>query len=74
VVRDASSNRIYVDGVLRDDSGRNLGDLSNSNNLTFGSKDTGDEDFFNGMIDDIRFYNRALTEQEITELGNLGGS
>ncbi|MDH3455888.1 MAG: fibronectin type III domain-containing protein [Gemmatimonadota bacterium] len=74
VVRDASSNRIYVDGVLRDDSGRNLGDLSNSNNLTFGSKDTGDEDFFNGMIDDIRFYNRALTEQEITDLGNLGGS
>lgn len=30
----------------------------------------GDERWFNGMIDDVRIYNRALSEEELTQLYN----
>ncbi len=72
VVREGSASRLYIDGVLVDSSNRGVGDLSNSANLAFGAKDTGNSDFLNGSIDDIRFYSRALTAQEISELVNSG--
>jgi hypothetical protein len=44
---------------------------STADALTFGRRgDANDE--FNGLIDDIRIYNRALTEEEIKRLYNLG--
>lgn len=39
-----------------------------------GSRNDGLSGYFNGLIDDIRVYNRALTETEITALFNEGSS
>ena len=37
--------------------------------VTFiGRKTTGIQDFFDGIIDEIRIYNRELSEQEISAL------
>ena len=73
VVREGSVSRLYVDGVQVAYKSRGVGDLSNSANLAFGAKDTGTDDFFDGSIDDIRIYTRALTTQEISQLVNAGG-
>ncbi|UCF20249.1 MAG: LamG domain-containing protein, partial [Gemmatimonadota bacterium] len=69
VTREGTVSRLYIDGALIASSNTNVGDMSNSANLAFGAKDTGTSDFFRGSIDDIRFYSRALSAQEI---GNLG--
>jgi len=39
-----------------------------------GHREYGDErnNFFNGLIDEVRYYNRALSEEEIQELYQLG--
>ncbi|UCE98880.1 MAG: LamG domain-containing protein [Planctomycetota bacterium] len=67
---------IYVDGenvptTSRFDQG--AGDISNHYNLSIGAKfDAGDsnrwEDFLDGIIDDVRIYNRALSAGEVREL------
>ena len=48
------------------------GNMSNNDNsvigLTFGANNQGNRAKFNGKLDDIAIYNRALTEQEITAL------
>lgn len=44
-----------------------------SRNLYIGTEEyTSLQNFFNGTIDDIRIYNRALSESEIYELYNVG--
>ena len=48
------------------------GNMSNNDNsvigLSFGANNQGNRAKFNGKMDDIAIYNRALTEQEITAL------
>jgi hypothetical protein len=75
---DGSSMKVYYDGVVvgeMDASGQ-LG--TSDGTLTIGTKHetapAGDE--FNGMLDDIRIYNRALSVSEIKQLGGdpLAGS
>ncbi len=68
VTREGTECRLYIDGDLIDSNSRWAGDLSNPADLSFGSKDTGDDDHFEGDLDDIRFYNRALSQQEINDL------
>jgi len=42
------------------------GSISNTANLSIGSKDTQNDDFFNGSLDEYRLYiNRSFTEEEI---------
>ena len=71
-VREATSGYLYIDGILcANDSNPNLtnytGDIYD---LVIGQWYTSNvsTDFYNGLIDDIRIYNRALTESEIHEL------
>jgi len=74
LTHDGSSAKQYVDNVLINSS--NEGNVStNSQNLYFGALN-GSQYFFNGVIDDIGIWNRALTPQEITDLfnGNLNPS
>src|SRR3989344_5253607 len=65
----ASNTNVYIDGVLKSktvnsDSGA---DLNSSTNLQIGARD-GANRLFNGSLDDVRIYNRALTQAEITAL------
>jgi hypothetical protein len=61
--------KMYVDGVLRNQN--NTFTLTNhAYNLNIGSNYAGDSRFFNGAIDDVRIYNKVLTENEIKLLYN----
>jgi len=68
---DGSSMKVYYDGVVvgEQDSSGQLG--TSDGTLCIGTKHetapAGDE--FNGMLDDVRIYNRALTQSEIKRLG-----
>ena len=72
-----NGNQIYFDGILQtgNTSGCNNCTILNTNDiLTFGAP-TNSLGFqlcynWNGTIDDIAIYNRALTQQEITNLYN----
>ena len=75
---DGTTAYLYVDGVLQSDSSTQA--------ITYHPHDDGvkigryysDQEYglfhFNGSIDDVRIYNRALTASEITELYNYTGT
>jgi len=69
----AANSEIYINGVADSatDTGTigNVGDLSNSVTLRFGSESDG-ASYFDGKIDDVRLYNRALSATEVLALYN----
>ena len=73
-----TTNKIngYIDGALQntsvDISAMLSASISNSTNLTIGDASGGGNYYFNGSLNDVRVYNRALTSAEITQLYNLG--
>ena len=67
---------LYVDGYLVDQSARpnELYDDPNNTHLTIGAYwDASNNliNFFDGLLDELRIYNRVLTETEIDELVHL---
>src|SRR3989344_5109617 len=63
-----STTRLYVDGV-------SVGTVSNSvsaSSHTFLVGVYNNTNYFNGLIDDVRIYNRALSASEIQALYNVG--
>ena len=59
---------LYVDGVLCA-SGNPLPAIGNAPNLLFiGRSDTIGSGYFTGRIDEVRIYNRALSDTEISQL------
>ncbi|MEO0007600.1 MAG: hypothetical protein RJA20_1796 [Bacteroidota bacterium] len=69
-VRQGNAFKIYFDGVL---NGTATG-AANCGNNTYQAQDTGDLFFgtdFNGSIDDVLVYNRALSDQEVILLFGL---
>lgn len=70
---DSALVRLYFDGVLILEQSRDFQISSSSANLVFGSffnNDIYPDQFFSGLIDDIGIWNRALTQEEITNLYN----
>ena len=70
IIRSGTDLKFYINGVL-DQS------FTNSDNITPGTKDlllgfNGASDYFTGQVDEFRIYNRALSEDEVTELYNMG--
>jgi hypothetical protein len=66
-----SSNIVefYLNGNLTDQF--NVNPLFNNNgNYFFGASLSGADQYYNGKLDDIGIWNRALTQQEITDLYN----
>jgi hypothetical protein len=62
---------IYHNAVSRA-TGNYLGSLpGNSKSVVFGKRNTSNAYYYNGYMDDIRFYNRALPAAEVTRLYNL---
>lgn len=70
----ARTGRVYVDGMLAasdtDNSG-SWGGIEIISDLYFGGNAVGG-DQFDGIIDDVRIYNRALSADEVTRLYGLG--
>ncbi len=64
---DASGSFIYVDGQLKDTSP--IRSLYNRDKLTIGRRVLGIPHYpFNGLVDDVRIYNRALSTTEVAQL------
>ena len=69
-VRDGSNLHMYVDGVLENTGSISDSDYSNNSPITIGAYNSGDY-YFSGSIDDVRIYNRALSEGEVKALYDL---
>ena len=73
--KDGVNHAIYVDGSL-DQSFTSNADISQNSPLFIGRRWTGSSNYppywFNGTIDDVRIYNRALTASEVSELYKYG--
>jgi hypothetical protein len=70
-VMDGSKLKLYVDGVL-DNEADQTGVIYNADPLYFGRYFAG-TDWFNGDIDEVAIYDRALSASEIQERYNLYG-
>lgn len=72
MVHDGTNNLIYIDGVEVNRQPA-LGTL-NSTNLPFGMGNNPIEggQYFNGALDEVKVYNKALTAAEIARLYNSG--
>jgi len=59
--------KLYIDGILIQTKNTGFTTLNQCNNsdIRIGSWWSGDPQLFKGIIDDIRIYNRALTEDEV---------
>ncbi len=68
---DGSNLKLYVDGKLKD-SDNSTGFLGVSSNVYIGCEPTSSL-YYNGLIDDVRIYNRALTESEFQDISNPMG-
>ena len=64
--------KLYLDGVLDGtQTDPTVGDIdSNVAPILIGSRVGGTERYFDGLIDDVRIYNRVLTESEIRSVMN----
>ncbi|MFA6994289.1 MAG: LamG domain-containing protein, partial [Candidatus Paceibacterota bacterium] len=63
-VYDGLSKKIYVNGILR-------GTATNSTSFVFDRMKVGsDGEIFNGVLDEVSYYNRALSASEVTALYN----
>ena len=65
-VHNGSTMYLYVDGELENSMVKSHTN-TNSINISIGRASSGCG-FFEGMIDDVRIYNRSLSESEIQEL------
>lgn len=71
----AGSNvKLYVNGVLDGTvaTASSIGSYANQNFVIGAFKDSTLTQYFNGVIDEVRIYNRAFTQTEVTNLYNLG--
>jgi hypothetical protein len=59
--------RIYVNGVEMPTTEGASGTNTSTSSLFIGARNDGDQ-HMNGYIDDVRIYNRALSQEEITKL------
>ena len=74
-VYDGNTLKIFIDGQLSNSRIEKKEPLHNNQPITIGWKYNGIKvDYFQGEIDDIRIYNRALSDSEIQELYNEGST
>jgi len=72
-VRGGGRVKLYVNGVEEADEPDITGDLSNVRNLIFGANSLLNVGtWFDGIIDEVRIYSRALSADEVKERYNLG--
>jgi len=67
--RKGNQAELWVDGVLNG-TATVSGEIYNEANLTLGSKDTQDDDFFTGILDEVRIYMRSFSSDEVQLLHN----
>jgi len=72
LTRDATDSatgiKIYIDGELETTQSQTLGDLTNPYKVTLGADNGGNEVRYEGMLDEVRVYNRTLNPVEVRDL------
>ncbi|HMQ49241.1 MAG TPA: gliding motility-associated C-terminal domain-containing protein [Saprospiraceae bacterium] len=71
IIRESTQVRLYVNGEQEDVKGTaNRINVFNDGDFTIGNSDcrSSQESAFNGLIDELRVYNRALDAREVREL------
>ncbi len=63
-----NTQKTYSNGLLMDSVSNSF--ISSNQSIYFGKDPGGLLEFTNGLLDDIGFWNRALTQQEISDLYN----
>ena len=64
---DGTNLRTYADGVLDNTSGAITYSTTGQNNFIGKSNHTGNENYFNGNMGLVQFYNRALSSAEVLQ-------
>jgi hypothetical protein len=76
VDRENNEVRIYIDGQPQEielplgqavANVKDIGDITCDNNLAFGSDDRQPQELVEGLYDELRIWNRALTDAEIQQ-------
>ena len=62
--------RLYLNGVLISTFQNVSITINNNGTFAFGASLSGTSQYFNGKLDDIGIWNRALTQQEVSDLYN----
>lgn len=65
---DGNTIRVYVNGILDGSSSTAAGITNPTGNMNIGRYTFSTNLFFNGLLDDVRIYNRALTATEVSSL------
>jgi hypothetical protein len=65
---DGATLSYYVDGVLRQSSNEGSGNLPQNNNVLDIGRYANDNDYFGGLIDELRVYDHALSAAEVAAL------
>ena len=72
---DGSALRLYVNGVQVSSQAATGNIIASADPLRIGGNSIWSSEFFNGLIDEVRIYNRALTQAEIqTDMNTAVGS
>ena len=73
-VRQGLNLKLYIDGALAASAPMpSLYSATGANNVVIGGKqDSGNTPYFNGLIDEVSIYNRALTDSEILSIALAG--
>ncbi|MBU0530839.1 MAG: hypothetical protein KKC05_04150, partial [Nanoarchaeota archaeon] len=66
---DGSDLRLYVNGQLNDTVPAGLS-ANTVNDVLIGNRPSAMDDYFDGRIDEVRIYNKFLTEEEIRNIMN----
>jgi parallel beta-helix repeat protein len=64
----SNNMKLYVNGVLDTQATKTGTPSTNTKPLVIGTRSTADWEFWNGDIDEVRIYSRALTAKETTNL------
>jgi hypothetical protein len=68
---DGVKMRVYIDGVKSDSLEADITSISSNSSFIFGHDNSwASNNYFEGKLDDIGIWNRALTESEVTALFN----
>lgn len=70
---DGTTQKLYVDGVQDAVTVTWSGSINNTTyELALGNRSSARDIEFNGVLDEVRIYNRALSADEISQLYNMG--
>ena len=72
-VYNGSTMYLYLDGEVDNSKSLSGAITTNAYNVYIGKSDEHPNSWWNGLIDDVRIYDRALSEEEIQELASDSG-